>query len=315
MGNKNEQMISCGELNEYVKDNDFFTHYWEPGKKSSKLALNSEICISEVLISRYFANIKEEQFITLINYKEINKPFEVSFPEGENIIFYNNKYFLITGIIKIKLRAGYYDSFERLRTELYLSFNEIYKNKAKHVILENENGVKMEEIFSDMIRKKDEEFYYGDDLEMKYFRDLLLRLKCYNEQIVFDSERTDFYSDTNNQIQRIFLTPVLANELDVFNDVIISSTYKNISSYKLSRSHLIDEIDISLDLTDNLNNVMSCYLENYRHSLHYIIPIRQYFKINKACPDRVNFLISSLHNVRALFHLKFHVRPISEKKV
>ena len=315
MSVKKEEVIDCGNLIPYLKDNSFFTHYWEIGNKFSKLEPNSEVCISEVLISRYFVHVEKEHFITFINYKEINKPFELRFPEGDNIIFYNDKYFLISEILKLKLEPGYYDSFEKFRTQLYLSFNEVFSNRSKHLTLKHKNGMKIEDVFTNLIRKKDDIFYYGNNPEMEYFRNLLLRMKYFNEQIVFESDRTDFCSEIKNQIQRVFFDPVLATNLGVLKDVMISSTYQNISSYKLDSSKLIDEIQISFDLSDNLNNVLTCYLESYRHSLHYIPPVRQYSKIVKPTPDKVNFLIFSESKVRALVHLKLHVQPIVEKKV
>ena len=95
----------------------------------------------------------------------------------------------------------------------------------------------------------------------------------------------------------------------------VSSTYQIISSYKSNKSHLIDEIQISFDLSDNLNSVLSCYLETYRHSLHYIPPVKEYFKIVKSNPDKVNFLIFSENKIKALVHLKLHIRPTLEKRV
>ena len=87
MNVNNEEVIDCGKLNTYVKDNSFFTHYWETGIKSSKLEPNSEVCISEVLISRYFVHAEKEHFITFIIYKEINKPYKLIFLEGDNVFF------------------------------------------------------------------------------------------------------------------------------------------------------------------------------------------------------------------------------------
>ena len=177
--------------------------------------------------------------------------------------------------------------------------------------------MKIEDVFSNLIRKRDERddiFYYGNNPEMEYFRSLLLRMKYFNEQIVIESDRTDFCSETKNQIQRIFFDPVLAHNLGVVKDVMISSTYQNITSYKLNSSNLIDEIQISSDLSEDLNSVLTCYLEKYRHSLHYIPPVRQYSKIVKPTSNKVNFLIFSENKVRVLVHLKLHIQSTFEKK-
>lgn len=278
------------------------------------LSLPYEASVSEINVTKYFAHIKRDTYVTFVNYKQVRRPSQLEFKLGDNLIFYENKYYLITEAMKIEIPEGYYDTFDSLRTAMYSRICEVYQNENKKFpSFENYSGESdgkfsnLTNYFTYMVEKEKSEFYYGQTSNYTLFRVLCLRLKCFSNQIHFDFTNDSDMKD-DYIIQRMIMDDELASELNVIKDNVINAGCLNIMKYKPSPQPLINEISFANDLNKD-ERPLTIYFEEFSKTLQYIPVDKNYFKVEKNQFDTIFFQILYPDELKLLFTVKFHLRP------